>query len=174
MVDISYTEVEKLVSFFYTGDYSDDIDDAKDKDMEGVSILQLHARMFAVGDRYDIPTLMEVANEKFSTRCKDDWKPEEFLATIKVVYETTPRSLQPLRQFVSGVVRPKIAEIFQDETTATLCNSVLDAVPDFAKDLLHLYIKAPVVGYCNVCQDYGAMEPLQVRCKGCRKGLGSW
>jgi len=172
MVDISRTEVEKLIDFFYTGSYTEDIDDAVDDEMKDISALRLHAKMFANGDRYDIPVLMEVAQQNFSMRCKEEWSSEEFLASIKEVYETTPDTVRALREVASAAGRPKLAEMLRDDAIAALCSSVLDAVPGFTKDLLHLYAVNPVSGYCSDCRSHQALEPIQVRCLGCRKGRG--
>jgi hypothetical protein len=51
-------------------DYDDDI--PLDAD---VSVLQLHARMFALADKYKILDLDSVAANKYSARCLTSWEP---------------------------------------------------------------------------------------------------
>jgi hypothetical protein len=64
MVDISLLEVKRIVEFLYRLDYSDELDEDEQLE-ECVSPLQLHALMFMNGDRYDIPTLRDMAVLKY-------------------------------------------------------------------------------------------------------------
>ena len=62
MADMSYLELKKMVRFFYSMSYDDDIPEATEQDTPPhISLLQLHARMFALGDRYDIPKVFDSA-----------------------------------------------------------------------------------------------------------------
>ena len=60
MADISYLDLKKMVNFFYSMSYDDDIPEVTEREtVSRISLLQLHARMFALGDRYDIPGLRD-------------------------------------------------------------------------------------------------------------------
>ena len=70
MVDILYLELKKMVQFFYSMSYNDDIPELTEREtLSLISLLQLHARMFTLGDRYDISGLRDVAVKKYSSRC---------------------------------------------------------------------------------------------------------
>lgn len=58
-VDLSRILVEKLVSFFYTADYNDSLDSSD----ANLSVLQLHARMFALAEQYCIDDLRSLSVE---------------------------------------------------------------------------------------------------------------
>jgi hypothetical protein len=69
MVDMSFMELKKMVSCFYSMNYDDEIPEETGQETgPHISLLQLHARMFALGDRYDILGLRDVAVKKYSSR----------------------------------------------------------------------------------------------------------
>lgn len=68
MADITYLELKKLVTLFYSMSYDADIPEVTEREtVSRISLLQLHARMFALGDRYDIPGLRDVAVKQYSS-----------------------------------------------------------------------------------------------------------
>jgi hypothetical protein len=70
MVDMSYMELKKMVSFFYSMNYDDEIPEETGQETGShISLLQLHARMFAVGDRYDILGLRRGSQETLFQGC---------------------------------------------------------------------------------------------------------
>ncbi|PVH94118.1 hypothetical protein DM02DRAFT_694091 [Periconia macrospinosa] len=64
MGQVSHTELGKLVAFFYQADYSSDMPSGPE-----ISPLQLHVRMFAIADQYEIPRLAAIAADKYSSEC---------------------------------------------------------------------------------------------------------
>ncbi|KAL6153465.1 hypothetical protein ACJBU6_08614 [Exserohilum turcicum] len=82
---VHHVELEKLVDFFYSSEYDDCLPEEAD-----VSLLQLHARMFALADQYDIPGLSHLAVEKYFSRCTTSWEPLEFLVSLKDVMKPPP------------------------------------------------------------------------------------
>jgi hypothetical protein len=56
------------------------------------------------------------------------------------------------------------------EAVATAYKKVLTEVPEFAKELLGMYVKALLYGYCYTCGPNQGMEALQVRYMRCGKG----
>ena len=176
MVDVSHLELKKMVQFFYSMSYDDDIPEVTERETASlISLLQLHARMFALGDRYDIPGLRDVAVKKYSSRCAVSWKPLEFVESICDIYERTPSSLRHLRNAACIRMRKNLPNMLDDEAVANAYENVLDQVPDFTKDLLRIYVNAPLYGDCSTCGSNQAFEALQVRCNGCGKGRpGLW
>ena len=74
-----------MVHFFYNLDY-----DGHPPDGTDMSPLQLHARMFALADHYDVLSLSTITVEKYSSRSAVSCMPIEFLASVQDIYETTP------------------------------------------------------------------------------------
>ena len=173
MVDISHLELKKMVQFFYSMSYDDDIPEVTERETVSLSSpLQLYVRMFALGDRYDIPGLRDVAAKKCSSRCAASWEPLEFIESIRDVYEGTPPSIRYLRNPACILTRKNLPKMLDDDAVATAYEKVLIDVPEFTKDLLGIYIVAPLYGACSTCASTQAFEPLQVRCNRCGKDQG--
>ncbi|PVH98932.1 hypothetical protein DM02DRAFT_530236, partial [Periconia macrospinosa] len=158
-----------LVTFFYRMDYNDDLPDGTN-----LSPLQLHVRMFALADQYDIPDLATVAAEKYSSECSASWVPADFLASIPDIYESTPACSRKLRDLACLSIRRHLPRLLEDESIAGLYRDTLVNNPDFARDLLASYVDNPLCGSCATCGPDQPMEALQTRCKKCRKGNSSY
>lgn len=165
MSHVSHVELGKLVTFFYQMDYSDDIPDGTE-----LSSLQLHVRIFALADQYDIPNLATVAAKKYTSECNGSWIPTDSLASILDIYETTPACIRKLRDLACLFARKHLPQMLNDESTASLYRETLSNSPDFANDLLASYVNNTLYGHCATCQSSQPMEALQTRCKRCGKG----
>lgn len=171
MAEMSYLELRKMVEFFYSMSYDDEIPEETEQEAGyRFSLLQLHARMFALGDRYDIPGLRDVAVKKYSSRGVVYWEPVEYLESIYDVYRRTPASIRQLRNAACNLVRNNLRKMLDDEVIAITYDKVLDEIPEFTKDMLRIYVKAPLYGDCITCGSNQAFEALQVRCRRCGKG----
>lgn len=159
-----HIELKKMVRFFYDMDYDDNLPEETD-----MSLLQLHARMFALADVYDIPGLRAIAQEKYSSRCAV-WRPREFLESIHDVYERTPTTIRQLRDAACIAIRKNLPKMLEDEGIAGFYEEILTEIPEFTKDLLRSYVRAHFYGDCNSCGSNQPMEALQARCKKCWKG----
>ncbi|PSN58851.1 hypothetical protein BS50DRAFT_538210 [Corynespora cassiicola Philippines] len=165
MEHMSHIELERMVAFFYEADYVEDLPDGAE-----VSPLQLHVRMFALADQYDIPDLGMIAAKKYSSRCTKPWIPMEFLESVRDVYDTTLMSNRTLRDMVCMTIRKHLPQMLDDEGIAELYEETLAESPEFAKDLLKSYVDCPFYGGCIACGSNQPMEALQARCKNCGKG----
>jgi hypothetical protein len=154
-----------MVHFFYNLDYDDDLPDGMD-----MSPLQLHTRMFALADQYDIPSLSTIAVEKYSSRCAASWMPMEFLASVQDIYETTPVCIRELRDMACTIIRKHLPEMLDNKEVAEIYERTLVEEPEFAKDLLQSYVSSSLYGDCMTCVSSQPMEALQARCKKCGKG----
>lgn len=175
MVEISYLELKKMVDFLYSMNYSDDmLEEAGQQTEQNISLLQLHTRMFALGDRYDIPTLRDAAIKKYSSRCAASWEPIEFLQSIYDVYGSTAGTVRQLRDAICTLARKNLPRMLEDDDVASIYDKVATEVPEFTRDLLKIYIKAPLYGNCSTCGSNQAMEALQARCMQCGKGRSGY
>lgn len=170
---MSYLELKKMVDFLYSMSYDDEIPKQTEQEAgnQSFSLLQLHARMFALGDRYDIPGLRDVAVKKYSSRIVVSWEPLEFLESIYDVYRRTPPSVRQLRDAAGNLMRKNLRKMLDDKVIAISYEKVIDELPEFTKDILGIFVKVPLYGDCNTCNSYQAFEALQIRCKRCGKGV---
>jgi hypothetical protein len=165
MNDVPFLFLDRLVQFLYNMDY----DEVMPLDAD-LSVLQLHARMFALADKYEISDLLSVAANKYSARCLTAWEPSEFLSSIPDVYDGTPPSISTLRRHAYTAIRKNLPAMLNDETISNDYDHTVTEHPDFAKDLLQSYVVEPVFKRCHVCSSHQRMEILQMRCKVCKKG----
>lgn len=125
-----------MVEFFYSLDY----DEVEDTEKNGVSPLQLHARMFAIGDRFDIPDLRVVAVQKYLNRCSLSWDDLEFLGSIREIYTSTPDSIPQLRNAAVSVAWKKARSMQDTEGVRKVYEEVTKEVPEFTRHLLSEYV----------------------------------
>ena len=115
--------VERMVTFFYTGDYDDGTPAVtpKDDEVDVGSILMANTLVYAIADKYDIGCLKRLAIAKFR-RINGDyaWDCEEF-STIKFstivteIFDTTPDNDVGLRSVVSEICAGFIDELLARE-----------------------------------------------------------
>ena len=161
--DVPFLMLDKLVQFFYSMDYDDILPENAD-----VFLLKLHAKMFALADRFEIPDLLSVVANKYSFRCLTSWEPLEFLSSIQDVYDGRPPSVSSLRRIAYTAIRRNLPAMLDDEIVLGQYDQTVTESPDFAQDLLRSYVMNPVFSRCYTCSSHQGMEILQVRCKQCR------
>jgi len=92
-----------------------------------------HARMYAIGQYYDIPALREFAEEQFDA--ETGWQMEGFVKVIKEIRRLTPPGNPVLRSALCRRAVTHIDELTEDESfMAELADR--DGIQDFAADLL--------------------------------------
>ncbi len=165
MGHLAYYELQRMVDYFYHADYSDDLGEKAE-----IHPLQLHVKMFSLGDQYEIPHLSTVAAQKYSTRCTSSWDAFEFLTSIADIYETTPSCIKQLRDMACLEIRKHLPGMLKNTIVAEEYEKILVEVPDFAKELLKSYVHRPLYGHCIWCASIEPMEALQRRCLTCMKG----
>jgi hypothetical protein len=69
--EVPYLFLERLVQFLYNMGH----DDVKSSDAS-VSVLQLHARMFALVDKYEILDLLSIAANRYSAKYRTSGNPQ--------------------------------------------------------------------------------------------------
>ena len=182
MIDISYFDLERLVYYFYHDEYEADLGAAMKTigehriDSALVSPealeyaisrfkvaleveeeepqLQLHSRMFALGDRYDIRDLRKCAAGNFGNNLGRAGS-NELLQSVYGIYEGTAPSMRALRDLVSKEVRKRLREIHKDKDTDATYYKICDDVPDFRKDLLDIFVaESPSEPKCETIRDF--------------------
>ncbi|CAM1504940.1 Fc.00g025310.m01.CDS01 [Cosmosporella sp. VM-42] len=92
--------------------------------------LSLHAKVYALGEKYDIQGLKAVAAEKFEEEVKDHWDTGDFLSAAQEVYTSTVEEDRLMRDIV--------VRVFDEHSNLLDKKSVQDVVKglDLSFDLL--------------------------------------
>lgn len=114
-------------------------------------MLELHAEMYALGDKYQAPGLSKLAMQKYEDRLKRDWIPQAFLRSIARVYKLTPESDRELRNATFHHTRSNFKQFQSDDAIRVQFKETCLDVPEFAVRLLESYIDIPLWGNCRQC-----------------------
>lgn len=175
MTDESILVVKKLLDYLYTGDYSELINDSPadvqpEEPLLSTSPLQIHAQMFALGDKYCIPELCNTALEKYLNIIESDFDPFAYLESIPDVFFSPLRNNTGLKDVAVRVPRDKLKSHLQDASIRAKYDCITAQVPEFTKQLLETFWDAPLLRDCEGCGPRRPMSVLQVRCRKCGRG----
>ena len=150
--------VSAMLCFLYTGNYKDGEDHEP--------AICFNAGMYALGDKYDIPLLKDLAAIKFKKDLEgfDLTMTLELLEAIKVIYTTTLASDKVLREALIPVLKAYKTALRRDEAFMEVFHSGL-ADGEFADDVLDAWVdfESPAVApasttpisTCDCCQTPG-------------------
>lgn len=146
--------VYRMLQHLYMQDYTVSLfHDAfwSSNDFWAVTRLHVHAHMYSLGDKYDIPSLKKEARQRFS---KDviipgDKKSETLtlLSVVNLIYTSTPDSDRGLRNLVVRQIYQRYAiasKHFVDDFETAL------QVPHFARDSIVLHRKRSIINYADL------------------------
>jgi hypothetical protein len=68
------------------------------------SQLLLHAKMYEIGDKYDVIGLKQLAREKFLRAAAKYWNHEQFAPAAHYAFSTTPEEDKGLRDVVNNTI----------------------------------------------------------------------
>jgi speckle-type POZ protein len=156
--------VEVMLNYFYTGKYNEPINESKDLLLQ----LQVQVLTYNLADKYDVPTLMELAEKQFKATLEKGPTAEEYLSVIRDAYNI-PTPSNALRIIVVDYARLKFRHIMQSPDLEIL-RATLQDEPEFAFDVLKSFVNAPLKGRCRNCGPNQNAEALEARCKKCGKG----
>ena len=130
--------VSRMVHYLYHGSHAD-FDIAVDAD-DWKSAHQLHAFMYALGDKYDLIGLKEKAEINFDSLATE--QPQDLLKLIEsipIVYSSTPDSDRNLRLVTLTKTVASPPDLLHENVKAGF-QKVLIEVPDFNWDLHQTWI----------------------------------
>lgn len=110
-----------------------------------VSLLRLHAQIFAVGDRYDVSGLMQLAVKSILQGVTRVGVLENSWSLSRTFKREVPAQYARYAMQPSAVARSKMADIVNDDKIGPACKKIISDVYDFAAAILYLYIKAPPI-----------------------------
>jgi hypothetical protein len=111
---------------------------------------------------------MGLAEKRFKTTIDSGPAIQDFLFMVAGVY-AIPTSTNALRAIAVNYARKEIQAMMQSPSLEILRATIQD-VPEFAFDVLQLFVNAPLTGYCHSCGPNQAAEALQARCIQCGRG----
>jgi len=122
--------VHNMLRFLYVSDYQDDV--------EGDRPLLVNANMYAMGDKYRIVDLKDLAKMKFSDALEAGWDIVSFPEVIETVYTTTLSSDRGLRDCLTPVLLKHKQELHEHEGFKGLVTNKLSD-GEFAMDVIHAW-----------------------------------
>lgn len=151
-----------MLYFLYTADYE------VDPEHEPSATLSIHAQMFTLADKYDVPALMSLAKQKYeSLQAKIPF--HDCLPSISRVY-ILPSSGNSFRNSAVHYAREHLKRGLREENVRAAIWQVVNEVPEYGFDLLEAFVNIPLKGNCRDCgPDQGAIA-LQARCTRCKRG----
>lgn len=112
-------------------------------DLDWESEHQLHAAMYALGEKFDITGLKDVALVKFeqlATKTKAR-NLHRFVESIPMVYSSTPDSDRRLRDATIEIIKASPSSFVHKDVKASF-QKVISEVPDFSWDLHQCWMSA--------------------------------
>ena len=129
----------------------------------GTAGLVVHAKMYALGDKYDIPNLRRLAFAKFGVCIKSaEVSNEDVLAAGRVVYENLPRTDDKLRKLVVYYTQTRMLELTHLHRFKDLMSD-----SDFSWDYGTKYASRAHL-WCPDCVDW---TPISAKCSCGFNGL---
>lgn len=133
------SNVEKMLQFIYTGDYSDLSSD--DPDTPILASAMVNVEIYAIAEKYDIRTLKELAKKKFESSVDfSNANMSDVSIIIEFVYRTTPSSDRGLRDIIAPYLTSLKTELRASDDFMDLIKNKLDG--DFAIDVIEAWVSS--------------------------------
>jgi len=129
--------VERMIQYFYDGKYKASCDGP-------ATSLRLHAQMFALADKLEVPGLFKLAAENYAALAAGV-SVGDLLGSVRDIYRLTPPHVRWLRDYVVGVTRDKANRAAGAGLLMQQYQTLVDREPEFMKDLFSAYVYACVV-----------------------------
>jgi hypothetical protein len=169
-----------MIHYLYTGDYSDqpDSDDNasqlasilnNDENTEGfapedLGPLLLNARVYAIAELYNIPGLKTLATEKYGEAIKENWNGTSFVASLKLIYDTTPESDRLLKDIALNTAGKNAQALCDRGEFVALCKEYGEISYHVLKSSLDHNDHDVTAMECVKCRNTGHMK--HGRCLG--------
>ncbi|TVY58983.1 BTB and MATH domain-containing protein 43 [Lachnellula cervina] len=178
--------VEKMLSYMYTSDYSDQQNSTirteitvvcgpggsvylKETTTASTSNLVIssapltNAQVFVIADKYDVQGLKELAEKKYEEAIAGSWNSASFVASLKLLYEETLESDRALKDAAAKVAGQHARELVDRGEFAALCKEHGQIAFDVLKSSILEPAKPAKPSSCRQCGCAG-----QWFCKNCR------
>ncbi|KAL1969168.1 hypothetical protein VTN77DRAFT_422 [Rasamsonia byssochlamydoides] len=81
----------------------------------GLSIELFDAKVYAIAEKFGIPSLKDEVKTMFTSQVKETWNSEDFPPAVAEVYATTPQTDRGLRDVVTDVACEHIKDLLKKE-----------------------------------------------------------
>jgi len=123
--------------------------------------LVTNAKVYILGDKYDIPSLKEVAVRKYEETVKDLWNNDTFAESAKLVYDNIVSENDMLKPKIIKIVTTNMSQLLQRDDFVR----VLRSNGDIATDVLNAMLEK--VKSCANCGNFQYSI-----CNSCHKRIG--
>ncbi len=146
--------------------------DAETKALANASHPRLLANIsvYALADKYDIPTLKSLAKSKFGAVAWQIWPHEDFSTVIQEVFESTPSSDTGLRGIVTEVCIKHLDEILNNKAYTP----TLQTTPALTYSLLRSSQTITATAQTQLSQQCSKFAALQAQQAETTKRFASW
>lgn len=160
--------IAKMIEYLYTSNYkSDTASEEEKKQGQGLSEMRLHAELYGVADKYNLPSLANFAKSSYIATTVNSWDPSDFLESIDTIYTSTPQSNRGLRNVAVTCTQDWGRPDFTEEKGLALMKRVCLQVPEHALDLVKTVKLRPIEGHCDKCgpgsRTQGIPKPVAVQ-----------
>jgi len=152
--------LKQLLKAFYSCDYDDTVGDDPP--------MCFNARMYAAGDRYQIPFLKALAKSKISTQLNKFNKNSRLLPVIHIIYTTTPSLDRGLRGLLTPIFQRYENRLCKDDGFVGLIKSGF-ADGELAMDVIAALQTTKNSYGCLSCDD---AVGIKVFCESCGQCMG--
>jgi hypothetical protein len=128
-------------------------------DMKGDGPLSVHAAVYSIADKYDCQSLKAACEQAYVGRLSAQTSLGDFIASIDVIYETTPRDDKSLRKWAVWFSQGYKEMILVHPSFKTLFCSRQDFAWDFATNYLNIGRY-----WCGSCKTYQQVSQTHCRC----------
>ncbi|KAJ5557176.1 hypothetical protein N7494_001091 [Penicillium frequentans] len=150
MLGESTPVVKKMLEYLYQGDYSLDLNESLSDDgslsdeslktpVSAMSALQLHARLFALSDKYILPELCDAAVAKYRDRIENKFDALEFLDSMPDVYFSLLSHNDKLQSIAVRFAVINLESAIRDSSIRAKYDSIAIQLPQFVKQMLDFH-----------------------------------
>lgn len=111
--------------------------------------LQVHAKMYVLGDKYQVEGLKVLASEKYLARLRFPLSGIAFLESVPDVYILAASRTGSPRKEVVRFARQNLPAYIQDPRANAVYEKIAVDVPEFIKDVLDLHMKEAQILFNN-------------------------
>lgn len=140
VIDLSKDDpdaVKAMLQFCYTTDYAYDA--------------ALHAKVYAIAEKYNIKPLKDLACTKFEIAADRDWYSPYFPVTIGFVYTSTPPDDRGLRDIVVKLSRDHLKPLLDRPEFESMMEDNGDFGKDLVKAIAHRLEPGAATYKCGAC-----------------------
>jgi len=139
-----------MVGYLYTSDYAGQMEKSCDSDSEDPQTkvsgytgtdYMLHADMYVLGDKFDIPSLRRHATFKLRTLLDQTWvtpfKHTEFINMMRFAFDSTPENDKELRPLILLEAKVHLSGLMRNQDCFESFRKLLTDMPELAWQLLN-------------------------------------